>query len=158
MNRQHSSLQKGETLIEALVALGLIAIVVTAVATTVTTALSNVQFNEKQTRATKYAQQGIETVRQIRNQNYNAFLNLDGLYCFGKDQEYLGFPQSSCTAENIDTFIRSVEINHNPGCSPNVARVTVRVAFKDGKCEDNTYCHIQTHSSCLSTVNPVRGL
>lgn len=150
--------QKGETLIEALVALGLISVVVTAVASTIITSLSNVQYNENQTLATKYAQQGLESVRQIRNQNYSAFRNLDGLYCYGKDQPVLGFPQQSCTSENLDTFIRSVEIDQNPGCANNVARVTVHVAFRDGKCQDNTYCHIQSHSSCLSTVNPVKGL
>lgn len=152
------TLQKGETLLEALVALGLISIVVVAVATTVTTALSNAQYNEKQTLATKYAQQGLESVRQIRNQNYSAFRNLDGLYCFGRDQETLGFSQAACTTENMDTFIRSIEIDQSPGCSPNVARVTVRVAFKDGKCDANSYCHTQTHTSCLSTINPVKGL
>lgn len=158
MKVQQHFWQKGETLIEALVALGLISIVVAAVATTITTSLSNIQYNENQTLATKYAQQGIESVRQIRNQNYSAFRNLDGLYCYGKDQPVLGFPQQICTTENLDTFIRSVEIDQSPGCANNVARVTVRVAFRDGKCQNNTYCHIQTHNTCLSTINPVKGL
>jgi Tfp pilus assembly protein PilV len=150
--------QKGETLIEALAALAIISIVVTAVANVVTTSLSNAQYNENQTLATKYAQQGIESMRQIRNQSYTAFRTANGTYCFAKGQTNLGSATSACTTENVDTFIRSVDIEQTPGCAPNVARVTVTVAFKDGKCTDGSYCHRQVHSSCLSTINPVQGL
>lgn len=148
------TLQKGETLLEALVALGLVAIVITAIANVVTVSLSNAQYNENQTLATKYAQQGLESVRQIRNTNYAAFRNYNGRYCFGKGQTTLGTPQTSCTTANADSFIRSVEINRNPGCAQNVSRVTVHVAFRDGKCTTGTYCHVQSHSTCLTTVNP----
>lgn len=150
--------QKGETLIEALGALAIVSIVITAVATLVTTSLSNAQYNENQTLATKYAQQGVESVRQIRNTNYAAFRSYNGLYCFGKGQTSLGTPQSACNTANTDTFIRTVTIEQTPGCATNVARVIVDVSFTDGKCTDNAYCHKQTHSSCLSTVNPVQGL
>ncbi len=147
-------MQKGETLIEALAALALVAIVISAITTLITTSLSNATYNENQTLATKFAQQGIESVRQIRNANYVAFRTYNGLYCLGKGQSSLGPPQSACAAPNTDNFIRSVQIEQTPGCATNVARITVNVAFTDGKCTGNSYCHIQTHTSCLSTVNP----
>ncbi len=151
---QRNNLQKGETLIEALAALALVAIVITAITTLITTSLSNATYNENQTLATKFAQQGIESVRQIRNANYVAFRSFNGLYCLGKGQSTLGTPQTACASPNTDSFIRSVTIEQSPGCATNVARVTVNVAFTDGKCTNNAYCHVQTHTSCLSTVNP----
>jgi Tfp pilus assembly protein PilV len=150
--------QKGESLIEALGALAIVSIVITAVATLVTSSLSNAQYNEDQTLATKYAQQGVESVRQIRNTNYATFRTYNGLYCFGKGQTTLGTPRPACTTPNTDSFIRTVTIQQTPGCAANVARIIVEVSFTDGKCSGNSYCHRQTHSSCLSTVNPVQGL
>lgn len=153
----HFSLQKGETLIEALGALALVAVVVTAVSSAVITALSNAQYNKNQTQATKFAQQGLETVRKIRNADYFAFRSYNGIYCLGKNTSSLGTAQSNCTTPNTDGFIRYVDIQQAPGCGTNIARVTVSVSFTDGKCNAGTYCHVQSHSSCLSTVNPIQA-
>jgi len=149
--------QKGETLIEALAALAIISIVIVAVATAVVTSLSNTKYNQNQTQSTKYAQQGIEQVRQIRNNNYTNFKTYNGTYCLGKGQTTLGASQGSCSVKNVDTFIRSVQIEQVPGCSANVAKISVSVSFTDGKCSGGTYCHQLTQTSCLSTVNPVQG-
>lgn len=149
---------KGETLIEALGAMAIIVIVITAVASSVITSLSNSKNNENTTLATKFAQQGIEQVRQIRNKDYVAFAGYDGKYCLAKNQTTLGTVQSSCLTPNVDQFIRSVDINQKPGCSKNTAKVTVTVSYKDGKCTDGTYCHNQVFDTCLSTVNPVSAL
>lgn len=149
-------LQKGQSLIEAIASLAIIGIVVTAIAIAVATTLSNTKFNRDETLATKYAQQGSELVRQIRNTSYTGFKTFNGLYCVGKDQMTLGTVQSSCTVPNTDSFIRSVQIDQAPGCDTNVAKVTVNVAFMDGKCATNTYCHTITNTSCLSTVNTIQ--
>lgn len=148
--------QRGETLIEALGALAVISIVISAVATAVITTLSNTRYNENETLSTKYAQQGIEQVRQIRNTNYPAFKAFSGLYCLGKGQTTLGTTQAICNP-NVDTFVRSVQIEQVPGCAANVARISVTVSFTDGKCSGNTYCHKVTQTSCLSTINPIQA-
>jgi Tfp pilus assembly protein PilV len=62
MKWNKQNLQKGETLLEALVALALVAIVITAIANVVTVSLNNAQYNENQTLATKYAQHGMLTM------------------------------------------------------------------------------------------------
>lgn len=149
--------QRGQSLIEALGALTIISIIISAIAISVTTALNNAKSNKDQTFATKYAQQGGEIVRQIRNDNYTNFKTISGTYCLGKGQTTLGSPQSNCTVANVDSFIRSVQIEQAPGCAINVAKVTVIVSFTDAKCQINTYCHNQTYTSCLSTVNPVQA-
>ena len=130
----HLSTPRGETLIEALGALAIISVVVTAAAIAVTTALNNAAFNKNQTQATKYAQEGVEVVRQIRNANYTQFRSYNGLYCLADNQSDLGSVQSECTQANIGNFVRSVVIEQTPGCRADVPRVAVTVAFTDGTC------------------------
>lgn len=149
------NMQKGQTLIETLAALAIISVVMTAIGVSVTTALSNAKYNQNETLATKYAQQGSEIVHQIRDDNYTNFKNFNGTYCLG-NQATLGPVQSSCTSPNVGSFIRSVQIQQAPGCAPNVAQVIIAVSFSDGKCVAGSYCHSQTATSCLSTVNPVQ--
>ncbi|MGI8420493.1 MAG: hypothetical protein ACR2LN_07695 [Candidatus Levyibacteriota bacterium] len=149
--------QKGQSLIEAIGALAIIAIVVTAIAVAITTALSNTKYNQDETLTTKYAQQGSEIVRQIRDKDYNGFKNISGIYCLAKNQMTLGSVQSECASPNVDSFIRSIQIEQIPGCAINVAKVTVAVSFTDSKCPNNAFCHSVTNTSCLSTINPIQG-
>jgi Tfp pilus assembly protein PilV len=150
--------QRGQSLIEALGALAVLALVISTVSSLVVTSLSNAQFEKNKTFAAKYAQQGIETAMAIRNSNYHAFTNYNGIYCLGQDQMNLGTSQGSCTTANIGNFIRSVQIEQTPGCSPSVARVVVYVSFTDGKCANGVYCHMKTQTVCLSTVNTIQSL
>ena len=149
--------QKGQSLIEAISALAIIAIIITAIAVAVTTSLSNAKFNQDETLATKFAQQGSELIRQIRDANYAGFKTINGNYCLAKDQTTLGSSQSNCTSANVDNYVRSVQVEQIPGCATNVAKVTVNVAFKDAKCAIGAFCHVITNTSCLSTVNPVQA-
>lgn len=147
------SISSGQTLIETLAALAVISIVISAIAISMTTALNNAKFNQNQTLATKYAQQGSEIVHQIRDNDYVTFKGYTApLYCLAKNSTSLVV--GSCTTPNFDTFIRSVQITQG-GCGANAARVTVTVSFTDGKCQSGVYCHSQVNASCLSTVNPV---
>lgn len=145
---------KGQTLIETLSALAILSIVIIAIATSVTTSLSNAEFNDNQTLATKYAQQGSEIVTQIRDTNYTGFASYNGIYCLGNTTS-LGSAQASCPTKNIGNFIRSVQIQPG-GCAANVAKITVAVSFTDSKCQQGVYCHSETDISCLSTANPVQ--
>lgn len=150
-------IQKGQTLIETLSALAIISIVVTAIATSVTTSLSNATYNQNQTLATKYAQQGSEILNEIRDASYKSFLSYSGIYCLGSGQTTLGTAQASCTTPNIgSTFIRSVQITQG-GCATNVAKIVVNVAFTNSKCTAGVYCHTENDTFCLSTVNPIQS-
>jgi prepilin-type N-terminal cleavage/methylation domain-containing protein len=148
------SYQHGQTLIETLAALAIISIVIVAIATAVTSSLSNATYNQNETNATKYAQQGTEVINQVRDESYTNFKNYAGTYCLAKGATTLGTAQASCIAKNVDNFIRSVQIQQ-AGCATNVAKITVSVAFTDGKCQSGVYCHSETDISCLSIVNPV---
>ena len=156
IHNYHSLTFAGQTLIETLSALAIISIVITAIGISVTAALSNAKYNQFVTLATKYAQQGSERMTQIRDEDYNQFKNYNGTYCFSKNQTTISNPpQGSCTTPNVDNFIRFVVIQQ-AACAVNVARVTVNVVFTDGKCIAGSYCHQQSVSTCLSTLNPVQ--
>jgi prepilin-type N-terminal cleavage/methylation domain-containing protein len=152
---------RGDTLIEVLIALAVAVVVISAITTLGITSLSNARFVASQEQASKYTQEGMETVRKIRNGNYSAFASYSGTYCLAKNATSLGISVASCTTANIDnTYIRSVEIRQNVNCgaiSTNLAHTTVRVSFTDGKCPSGVYCHTTESSSCLSTLPPIQG-
>ena len=146
---------KGTTLIEVLIALAAAVVVITAVTILSVSSLNNVQFVRNQDSATKYAQEGMEIVRSIRNGDYVGFRAYSGLYCLPLNDIALT-TSGSCGTPNIEErFIRSVQIDQNAGCGVNLVRATVTVAWTDGKCSSGTYCHNSTLTSCLSTVNPI---
>jgi len=151
-------IQKGQTLIETLSALAIISIVIVAIATSVTTSLSNATFNQNQTLATKYAQQGAELVTEMRDTSFANFLNYTATnYCLASGQTTLtAAPPTGCTVNIGNTFVRSVQITQ-AGCAANVAKVVVAVSFTNSKCQTGTYCHSQADTFCLSTKNPVQA-
>jgi prepilin-type N-terminal cleavage/methylation domain-containing protein len=147
---------QGQTLIEVLVALGIIVVVASALSGLVVTSMGNVRFSKDQSLAAQYAQEGMEIVRDIRDSDYTAFQNIgNGTYCLAKNADTLS---PNCSNANVDNFLRRVTIAQS-GCAVNVARVEVSVAWRDSKCSAaNPFCHAQRHETCLSAVNPVPTL
>lgn len=151
--------EKGQTLIEVLVALSAVVIMVSAVAIVIVSSLSNAQFTRDQDLATKYSQEGMEVLRKVRNADYVAFRNYSGTYCLSKGQATLPNASGNCNTRNVDNFVRFVQVEQTPGCGPNIAKATVAVAWTDGKCSaSNVFCHKAELVSCFSTVNPVRAI
>ena len=146
---------KGQSLIEVLVALAIAIVVVTAITVTSLSSLNSAQYIRDQDQASKYAQEGIEVVRAIRNNSYIGFRAYGGAtpYCLNEGEASLS--AGPCTTPNVSSkFVRSVLITLN-GCAANISRVTVTVAFTSGKCTTGTYCHTSRLVSCLTTINPV---
>ena len=141
---------KGTTLIEVLVALAVASIVIAGVTIVSLTSLRNAQFARTSDQATKYAQEGMEVARAIRNADYPGFQSYGGTYCLGEGETAFGLPKASCTTENVGSFIRSVVIAPS-GCGSNISRVTVTVSWRDGQCDLGNYCHKSDLVSCLST-------
>lgn len=63
------SKQSGQSLIEVIVVLSVATIVITTLLITIVNSLRNAQFATLQTRSTKYAQDSLEKVREIRDRN-----------------------------------------------------------------------------------------
>jgi Tfp pilus assembly protein PilV len=60
---------KGQSLIEVVVAIAVVIIVILALVAITTVSIRNANFSRNQALATKYAQEGIEKVRALRDQN-----------------------------------------------------------------------------------------
>ena len=146
--------QKGQSLIEALIALGAAAFIVSAVAMAVITAVNNSDFSKNQNLATQYAQQGMDILRHKSESDWQSFSAYGGNYCLSQDSTALT-PQSVECPKNISNFfVRQITISQNSsGCSGN-ARVSVSVAWTDGKCTSsaNVYCHAAVLDSCLANI------
>lgn len=61
---------KGQSLLEMVIALGLVLAVISAVAIVTLNSMQNSQFSKNQVQATKLAQDGIDKVRTIKSRNY----------------------------------------------------------------------------------------
>lgn len=61
--------QTGQALIEVTIASGLAVVIISAIAITTIIGLRNSQFAQNQIQATKFAQEGIEQVRNVQNRN-----------------------------------------------------------------------------------------
>lgn len=149
---------KGQGLIEALIALGAAAIIVSAIAIVVITSVSNSTFSKNQNLATQYAQQGIDILRSQSASDWTSFATRSGAFCLNGGTNNLGSSVVSCTTPNVDNFfIREVTITQgSSSCSGNV-KVSVDVSWRDGKCTSSSdlYCHSVLLDSCLANINSV---
>lgn len=144
----------GQSLIEMLVAMSAAVIILTGISVTVSSSLNNANYSKNQIIATKYAQEGIEITRQIRDSNLAAFSLLNGTYCLAKAQQSFG---GSCSSPNVDNFIRTVLVQPSGGsCGANTSLVSVVVSWADGKCSSGTYCNKVQQDTCLSTANSMQ--
>ncbi|RJQ37115.1 hypothetical protein C4559_03995 [Candidatus Microgenomates bacterium] len=152
----HNS-EKGQTLIEILIAMSAAVIVLSAITLTVISALSNAQYSKNQNLATQYAQEGMEVVRKIRDNDWNAFAGFSGKYCLSKGSFNLGNSVAVCS-QNVDLFVREININPNSAdCNSGTqTQVAVSVKWSDGKCPStNIYCHEASLVSCFTDANLV---
>lgn len=160
-------MQKGQTLIEVLIALGAAVAVVVAISTVVISALNNAQFSRSQVLSVQHAQEGIELMRKLRDSDFAAFSNFsEGEYCFNQNAVTLT-PKGVGCGQNVDSFfIREIEIDKNStSCNPqqppvptptiaptNGTRITSTVFWSDSKCTTpgNLFCHETQQVTCLT--------
>lgn len=153
--------ERGQSLIEILLAFAIAAIVITGITFAVTSSVKNATFSKNQNLASSYAQEGMEIVRAIRDRSWSSFVSLPG----GPNK---CLPQNSsrlvqrigpdCNGEgNIGIFIRAVTLNNNSAnctSAANNTKVTVQVKWGDSACPNSRpYCHQVELVSCFSNYN-----
>ncbi len=155
-----ASSKKGQTLIEVLAAFGVAVVLVSAIAITVVTALSNATFSKNQNMATQYAQQGMEILRQMRNTDFATFNFLSGNYCLDKNNTLS--PEGTGCSRNVDnTFVRKVTVEKSSSTCGSVGssfatKATLLVSWSNSKCTAATpFCHTTQFVSCFSDFNLV---
>lgn len=147
---------KGQTLIEALIALGAAVVIISSIAVVVITSVNSSDFSKNQNLATQYAQQGIDIIRSQSESNWTSFQTKAGTFCLGKGITDLGTPVTNCAAPNIDNFfVREVVITQASASCGGNAKVVVDVSWTSGKCTStsNLYCHSVSLDTCLANIN-----
>lgn len=155
---------KGQSLIEILLSLATIVVIITAITYAVISSLKNTEFGKDQNLSTSYAQQGLELVRNMRNNDYATFQSLSGLYCLAKKCTTLsanpgdpcGIAGSLGCGQNVDTYVRQITVEQNSGtCNSAGAKVLVTVSWTDTECNKapSVFCHNVSLLSCLTNIN-----
>lgn len=150
--------EKGSTLIEALIALSVAVAIISAIVIAVISSLSNAQFTKNQNQANHYAQEGMETVRQIRNNDWLSFVSFASTrYCLAENSKVLTTRGASGCGQNIGIYVREIDIEHNSPSCVGTSRVTSNVLWSDAKCTDatNSFCHKVTLISCMGNNSAV---
>lgn len=69
---------RGQSIIEVVIALALVAIVIVGLVKVTTVAMNNGSFARDQQTATKYAQEGLENARKLKEEDVNTFWKKSG--------------------------------------------------------------------------------
>jgi type II secretory pathway pseudopilin PulG len=107
--------EDGQSLVEVVAALGVVGIVLLGLMALATYSLRNINFARNQALATQYAQEGMEMIRQSRDNSPSAFFASD---C-SRDSETVG-----------SNFIREINCEL---LAENKMKVTVRVVWSDAQ-------------------------
>ncbi len=154
--------KSGQTLIEATVALASILLTLAAITVAITTSVSNSTFIKNQTVAARYAQQGMEYIRQLRN-NQDSCLTSKGVlpndkYCFNTNLTSCAatFVGGSCSTINVaNAYKREIEFTQDSADCGGGTKVIVDVYFSSSKCTStNTLCHKSELISCFAKQAP----
>lgn len=141
--------ERGQTIIEATIALASILLTLAAIAIIISTSVSNSQFIKQQTQASKYAQDGMEQLRYIKNTNPSSFFAFNGIFCMNEDNTLI---PGVCTAVNIaGAYKREAEFTQpaNVECGDSTKAI-VSVYWAGGKCDQaNPFCHKSQLVSCF---------
>lgn len=148
----------GQTIIEAIVALTALLIVFTAISIVVVSGLANSQFAKNRSLANKYAQQGLEFVRNVHSNDAARFSAIpDGTYCLDNTVNPPTITTCSGSVVNVGgNFIRTMVFTDGTDtlavapCVYNQTRVDVVVKWSSGKCSvGDHFCHKATLTSCF---------
>ncbi|MBI2028735.1 MAG: hypothetical protein HYT07_03960 [Candidatus Levybacteria bacterium] len=150
--------QKGQTLLETLLALSAAVFILSAITSVVISSLSNTTFTKNQNLANQYAQEGLEVIRQIKSSSWATFSGLASNNCL--PQSKILTASSNCIMDGIvGIFIRAIDIDHvssecpDSGGNPIGSKVASTVFWSDGKCPaGNPYCHKVEIISCFYNI------
>lgn len=128
-------MNKGQTLVEVVVVIGVVVLLVTGLIAGTTTSLKSAQSGRIRSQAVSYAQEAIESVRSIRDRSWSTFMEYSGSYCLGSDLIFNPSP-GTCSV-NItggeNSFTRSVNFNWQ---DPKMV-ITATVSFVEGESTRN---------------------
>lgn len=151
--------EKGQSLIEVLIALAASVAVVTAIAITVITSLANVEFTKNQNLASQYSREGMEITKKIAKDNWGSFINTytSKNYCLNDTNSLEVMGAGGC-GQNVGIFIRQIVIEQDSVLCENSIKVSSNVSWSDSKCtSEDPFCHTVTIESCFADINTIQA-
>ncbi len=129
--------QQGQSLVEMVVVIGVVVVLAVGIIAGTTAVLGSAQDTQVRSTATKYAAEGIELARQLRDDSWNKFAEMGAVetgYCVGENAEFVA-TSTTCSAQNIgDLYIRMVTLRLIPESPTNpVEKMSVRVDVSWGE-------------------------
>jgi len=130
--KYQSTYQAGQSLVEMVVVIGVVVLLAVGIIAGTTASLSATQNAQTRSNALKFASEGIERTRELRDAGWNEFAALgefESTYCVGDDGEFT-LAATSCTSPNIeDRYIRAITLALVPaGDEYPAEKMSVRVA------------------------------
>lgn len=150
------TLQKGELLIEALVAMAIVGVIITGIVSSLVYSINNANTAKDQNTATSYAQEGLDIARNLKDSDFTTFSALGGYYYLPKDYTTL---DSGNPAVPIDgRFTRQVYVNQSGKDKSGVQKCTNSpsafvasvVTWSDTRCRSGSDCHKVELNSCFT--------
>ena len=144
-------MQKGQTLMEILIAFSALILILGAVVLGITKSLSNTQSTKSQNLANSYAQEGLAIIRQIRDSDWDKFFSYaeDVNHCINENLELISsdfcIDNYAIGSGEEKIFSRRAKLDHQSSkccpdntdtCDPLVrgSEVSVIVSWSDNKC------------------------
>ncbi len=113
MKRRYRN-SSGQSVVEAVVVIGIVILLVTGLIAGTTSSLKATQSSRARSKAVKYAQEGLELARTLRDQGWATFEAKVGTWCIGQDNVWPVTPSASCASNITDqennVFTRGVTI------------------------------------------------
>lgn len=142
------AMPSGQTLVEVVVAIGMVVLLVTGLIVGTTVSLKGGQFGRTKSGAISFAQEAIELARGLRDVGWTSFRARSGMYCLSQNntfpQEAVG-SSNECTGNVVSPtaiYTRWVTFAWDEAATPPRMNVTATVTWNEGS---------TTHTSALST-------
>lgn len=163
---------KGLTIVEVVIALGAGAVILTALTYITLTSLSNSRQGSSQALATQLAQEGMEIMRNMKENSWTGFTALqDTTYCLASACTALSASSGNSCGPRVGVcglnvsgrYVREVSLQHGvTRCTPSAPvagrtyiGVDSLVSWKDSKCTNpsDPYCHKVKVESCFANFD-----
>jgi type II secretory pathway pseudopilin PulG len=155
--------EEGQTLIEAVLAIGILVAVLPAIVLTATNVLNQAQYTRNKSLANSYAREGMSVVRAIKDTSWTDFTTsypASNKYCIDSDLQLNAVAMLYNCGSNASyaigadgTFSREVTFIDNPSDCLGGRKTTVKILWADGKCSVSApYCNSVELVTCLLNI------
>lgn len=121
--------QKGQTILEAIVVVGIVAVFVSAIVVLSVITLHSVAIAKHRSKATTYARAGIEQVRSLRDGEYTSFKEKNGKYCLNASFIWTSTTEN-CPLSIDNYYSRTVTLDWSS--DPDTVNVSSDVMWHEG--------------------------